>query len=442
MLKLVTTGETRTQVSLEKAALETKFAVSRYAWQLYLGEAVSAGLEIADAELKKVKIDSTTEMEAQLRQKARKMRLAMNHGIQWQTFAIKLELIGLNEEFSNAYYYFHLERCPQDIQINPFNDLDEVLAIQNMLLYQSNQKLKDLFPLPQTFTDHSITIKKPKHCQCLENFQDFELTANTNEETQNSKRDAKHALVEEFLVNDLVKLPLQNQGKSNDDFKIRKHKFTNNLMGKCEKDVITNFFVDNELQFSINIDSDIFSQYERVHIDEVKAVFKRAKNKNGIIQVYVESIGISEDRYQGKCFKFISEKWSRRLFYCSPNVIKGAKRFTIDQIKTALKTTLKEEKVCIDSGDIHKSFAGVFQTPTVFFTWIFNIPKDKNPGLDLSNLYEIELKFSGSFVAPTPASSAYQYKVEEEVENEEGHLQGKSQVNIYASQQKVKSTEI
>ena len=82
LLKLVATGETRTQVSLEKAALETKFATSRYAWQLYLSEAVSAGLEIADAELKKVKIDSTTETEAQLRQKARKMRLAIDYGIQ------------------------------------------------------------------------------------------------------------------------------------------------------------------------------------------------------------------------------------------------------------------------------------------------------------------------------------------------------------------------
>ena len=102
LLKLVTTGETRTKVSLEKAALETKFAASRYAWQLYLGEAVSAGLEIADAELKKEKIDSTTETEAQLLQKAKKMRLAMDHEIQWETFAIKLELIGLNEEFCNA----------------------------------------------------------------------------------------------------------------------------------------------------------------------------------------------------------------------------------------------------------------------------------------------------------------------------------------------------
>ena len=116
-----------------------------------------------------------------------------------------------------------------------------------MLLYQSNQKLKDLFPLPRTFTDRSITIKKPKHCQYLENFQDFALTANTDEETRNSKRYAKHSLVEECLVNDLVKLPLQNQGKSNDDFKIKKRKFTNNLMGKCEKDVITNFFADNQL---------------------------------------------------------------------------------------------------------------------------------------------------------------------------------------------------
>ena len=429
LLKLVATGETRTKASLEKAALEAKFAASRYAWQLYFGEAVSAGIGIAAAELEKVDIDSTKETNEQLRKKAKMKLLAMELEIKWESLAIKLELIGLNEEFCNAYYYFHLEKCPQDMQISPSNDLDEVLSIQNMLLYQSSQKLKDLFPPPQTFTERTISIEKTKHCQCLVNFQDFKLTANTDEKTRNSERDAKHTLVEECLVRDSVILPSQNQGESATHFKTRKHEFTNNLMGKCEKDVIKNVVNDNELHLSIDIDSDLFSQYERVRIDEVKAVFKGAKTTNGIIQIYVESTGISEDRYQGKCFKFIGERWSRRLSYYSPDAVKG-------EIKTAVKTTSKEESskklnedkniVDIDFGDIHKSFSGVFQTPTVFTTWIFKIPKDKNPGLDLSNLYGITLKFSGSFVAPTEFSSPYQCKVEEEVEDKEAQLQGKN----------------
>ena len=235
LLKFVTTGESRTKISLEKAALDTKFAGSRYAWQLYFGEAVSTGLKIADAQLKKVKIDSKQKLRHSFDKKAKKMRLAMDHEIQWETFPIKLELIGIHDEFCNAYYYFHLKRCPQDIQISPFNDLDEVLAIQNMFLHQSNQKLKDLFPPPQTFTDRVITIKKSKYSQCLGNFQDFKLTANTDQKTRNSTRDAKHALAKECLVNDSVKLPLQNQGESNDDFKIRKHKFTINLKESVKK---------------------------------------------------------------------------------------------------------------------------------------------------------------------------------------------------------------
>ena len=79
-------------------------------------------------------------------------------------------------------------------------------------------------------------------------------------------------------------------------------------MGKCEKDQVTNVAADNELHFSISTDSDIFSQYERVRIYEVKAVFKGEKSTNGIIQVYVDSTGISEDRYQEKCFEFIGKK--------------------------------------------------------------------------------------------------------------------------------------
>ena len=205
--------------------------------------------------------------------------------------------------------------------------------------------------------------------------------------------------------------------------------------------MITNVAADNELKFSININSDIFSQYERLRIDGVKAVFKGAKSANGIIQVYVESTGISEDRYQGKCFKFMGEKWNRGLSYYSHDVVKGAKLFTVDQIKIALMTALKEQGVYIDSGDIHKSFAGVFQTPTAFFTWIFSIPKNKNPGLDLSNLYEIELNFPVVLWCPFNLHYPYQCKVEEEAENEEAQSQGKSQVNISTNQQKVKSTE-
>ena len=103
------------------------------------------------------------------------------------------------KNFSMRNYYFHLERCPQDIQISPFNDP------LKMFLYQSNQKLKDLFPPPQTLTDCLFTIKKPKHCQCLDNLQDFELTANTDQKTRNSTRGTKHATDEECLVNDSVK---------------------------------------------------------------------------------------------------------------------------------------------------------------------------------------------------------------------------------------------
>ena len=126
LLKLIMTGETRTQASLDRAALETKFAESKYAWDLYYQEAVSVGEEMAITKERMKKADSADATDSQLQSLAGKQREEAQLQVEWEVLAIKLDLIRLNEEYCNAYYYFHLEKCQVDLRINPSNTLEEV----------------------------------------------------------------------------------------------------------------------------------------------------------------------------------------------------------------------------------------------------------------------------------------------------------------------------
>ena len=104
----------------------------------------------------------------------------------------------------------------------------------------------------------------------------------------------------------------------------------------------------------------------------------------------IKTTGVSEDKFSKKCFKFIGKEWFRGLSYSSKNT-ESAGGWQQE----------KEETKSIDSGDVHRSFSGVFINPTVFSTWIIKIPEERNPGLDLTKLTEVEIQFSGSFVAST-----------------------------------------
>ena len=430
LLKLITTGETRTQASLDQAALETSFAASVYAHGLYTKEAVFIGEEIEKTrtalqnEFKKLIHVST------LRKEARKQRKTAEMGLEWEIFSIKLELVRLNEEYCNAFYYFHLEKCPQDVRIGVSDDLDRIFAIQNVLLYQSNQKLRDLYPPPQTFTDSTVTIKKPPHCQCVHHFLNAKLDSTTTASQRNSSRDAMHDAAKICLQGDGVIYSPKKFGETDKQLKERYHGITNEVMYGCIHNQIENIKADRQLIYKVDIDSPFFTGHERVRIDNVKAIFKGVATSNGILEIYGESTGIYEDRHNGKCFKFISEKWIRSLSYFSKNLLpKRQKRtMTIEDLNTKLehieeqlsqlKLNLQGDEITfIDSADVHNSFDGVFREPTVFTTWTFTIPDDRNPGLNLDGLDEIILKFSGSFVTTSSSAPFVQCKLTDEDED-------------------------
>ena len=434
LLKLITTGETRTQASLDQAALETSFAASEYAHGLYTKEAVFIGDEIENTrtalhnELKKLSHLST------LRKEARKQRKTAEMDVEWEIFSIKLELVRLNEEYCNAFYYFHLEKCPQDVRIGVSDDLERIFSIQNVLLYQSNQKLRDLYPPPQTFTDRTITIKKPPHCQCVYHFLNAKLDSTTTATQRNASRDAMHDAAKTCLQDDGVIYSPKKFGETDKQLKGRHHGITNEVMNQCIHNQIANIKTDRQLTYKVDIDSPFFIGHERVRIDNVKAIFKGVTTSSGILEIYGESTGIYEDRHNGKCFKFIGEKWIRSLSYFSKNLLPKRQRrtLTIEDLNTKLehieeqlsqlKLNLQRDEITfIDSANVHNSFDGVFREPTVFTTWTFTIPDDRNPGLNLDGLDEIVLKFSGSFVTTSTSAPFVQCKLTDE-DDEDGNV--------------------
>ena len=440
LLKFITTGEARAKASLDKAALETSFSASEFARGLYTKEAVLIGLEI---EKTKIALEDDIEKitgNSDLRRETSKQLASTEINLEWEIFSIKLELIRLNNEYCNAFYYFHLEKCSQDLRIKVSDFLDRIYSVHKVLLYQSNEKLRDLYPPPQTFTDHTIVIKKPPNCQCMTDF--LPKTRNGVVQERRTSADPLYKAGQRCLEQKGVKYSPQRPGETKKKLKERHHNVTNNIMKECTNDLILNVQKDRQLIYKVDIDSPIFSGYERVRIDEVKVIFKGIKTSNGVLKIYGESTGIYEDRYNGQCFKFIGEKWMRTISYFSRNSLRQSRKrqLTIadwNKLDTKLQSlsanldtklevklqsliknltthinaqssNLKNEVNFIDTADVHKNFQGLFSEPTVFTTWMFNISDVQNPGLNLDGLEEIELKFSGSFVSASYSGSPVQ----------------------------------
>ena len=449
LLKFITTGEARTKASLDKATLETSFSASEFARGLYTKEAVLIGLEIENTkialedDLKKI----TNKFD--LRRETSKQLASTKIDLEWEIFSIKLELVRLNNEYCNAFYYFHLEKCSQDLRIKVSDFLHRIYSVQNVLLYQSNQKLRDLYPPPQTFTDRTIIIKKPPNCQCMKDF--LPKTRNDVVQERRTSADPLYNAAQRCLEQKGVKYSPQKSGENKKKLKERYHNITNNIMKECTNDLILNVQKDMQLIYKVDIDSPIFSGYERVRIDEVKVIFKGIKTSNGVLKIYGESTGIYEDRYNKQCFKFIGKKWMRTMSYFSRNLLRQRRKrqLTIadwNKLDTKLQSlssnldtklgvklqsltknltshidaqfsNLENEVSFIDTANVHKNFQGLFSEPTVFTTWMFNISDVQNPGLILDSLEEIELKFSGSFVSASYSGPPVQCALKDDEED-------------------------
>ena len=94
------------------------------------------------------------------------------------------------------------------------------------------------------------------------------------------------------------------------------------------------------------------------------------------------------------------EKMEQRLDRIE-KMARGIKKINgkLREIEAVIKTNSWNGQSVLESADVHKSFYGIYRVPTQFTTWIISVLPERNQGLDLSGLYEIEVRFSGSFIA-------------------------------------------
>ena len=442
LMRLLQACEMRMQASLDQAMMEINFAASKSSWDTYFEEAVAVGEAIIETEdglnkiVEKYSGDKKAGNEAttkQLKIIAIKKRMDVELDFLWETAAVKFELVRLNREYCDAYYYHHLERCGADLRVDPSESLEEILAMQNMLLYQGQQRLTDFSSPPQTFTDRTITIKSVEHCDCLKEIQELRVKESQHASNRLVLLDATYERTKECLMND--GFYFASDDASAGSRKRKEHHLINELLLKCVNNPVKDLQENQEFVYKVGIDHPLFRFHERVRLDEVKVILKGAKTDNGVLEVSIQNTGVLEDKYDGRCYKFVGgDKWRKGVSYYSKHLegelALGVSRerrsvsddefralvSSLDGIKTKINERSEQNAVFIDSADIHHSFTGVSQSPSVFATWIIKVPKNRNQGLELSDLKEIELKFSGSFVRTIDGAASMKCKLKDESE--------------------------
>ena len=459
LLKVLRAGKAETQARIDFAKAGEEFSAAEYSWKQFVNELADTQESIYSVK-NKIK-ELKTKLENIEADKIRPMVIKKKLDTQWELaleeFRIKIELYMHITEFCQAYLYFHLQSCPPELQFDLNDNLDVALRVANRLQYQSVQQLKNLYPPPQTFHNKTVFFRIPTKCECLENLDTIKATDNPNHDNDVNKAYSNSAACLEMATD-----------SSDITEEMKKEMFS--LSEKCKLSLVNVIKEDNEITFDVPIASSLFGHRDRVRVDEVQVFLKGAKTESGKIEVWIQTAGISQDRYRGKVFSFTGENWIRVFSYYSESVVKKTdlerknrgiykrddresliERRTVDsaimeklekmelhldrmearlteiekeskeikgnkgikgirgklqQIETFVKMNLGNRQSVLESANVHKSFYGIYRVPTPFTTWIISVTPKRNHGLDLSGLYEIEVRFSGSFIAVARGDSS------------------------------------
>ena len=447
LLKVLRAGKAETQARIDLVKAGEEFSAAEYSWKQFVNELTDTQESIDSVKNMTKKLE--TELEQMEADKIRPMVIKKKLDTEWklvlEEFRIKIELYLHTTEFCQAYLYFHLQSCPPELEFNLNDNLDVALRVANRLQFQSVQQLKNLYPPPQTFHNKTVYFHIPRHCECVEHLDKINATNNDeyDSDVEKAYRDSAaclNKLIDSVSITDEIK---------NEIF---------SLSEKCKLSLVSVIKQDNTITFDVPIDSSLFEYRDRVRVDEVQVFLKGAKTESGKLEVWIQTAGISQDRYRGKVYSFTGENWIRVFSYYSENVVKNRnndrlkrsihksgdktswpERRNVDSaiieklekmeqrldsieniviarltsmekemtgikgkltgIETVVKTNSGNGQSVLESANVHKSFYGIYRVPTPFTTWIISVPPERNRGLDLSGLYEIEVRFSGSFIA-------------------------------------------
>ena len=436
LLKVLRAGKAETQARIDLAKTGSDFSAAQYSFKVYVDELADITESMKDVKKRREKLESQLkEDEDEIKRVLMKKRLDAEWQMLFEKFQIKIDLYMHTVEFCKSYLYFHLQPCPPELQFNLDDSLEMAIKVANRLQFQSVQQLKNLYPPPQTFSNKSFHFGIPAKCECLDVFDKITVINNKNHNKMVNNAYAESARC----------LGMKNiQSDISDEIK-RKIFYRSE---ECKLSLVTTMKQDNIITFDIPLNSTLFEYRDRVRVDEVEVYLKGAKTETGKLEIWIETAGLSQDRYRGHIYSFTGEKWIRVFSYYSPSVVASTalarkdrslqgfntapdswttkrgmetlvmqklekienRLVAIEQmvttnnrellaIKKIVNANSENDQSVLESADVHKSFQGIYRVPTPFTTWIVSIPRDRNPGLDLSALYEIQVRFTGSFVA-------------------------------------------
>ena len=413
LLKLIQTGKARTQAEIDKAATGVECTKEAFTYDQHFADLLSLNLTIASIrKTLKNRKDESKQIDA-LKNEYRRKHFDEKLLLQGDIFALKLNLYMYTINFCKAYLYFHLQECPSELQFDLDDPLETALYVANRLQYQSVEQLKNLYPAPQTFHNTSIQFYLPENCDCVQPFLDIDGT----EEDESLHAEA----VDKAYQDSATCLGLQDTPSD------ITQRLAYEKLEDCKSSEVFTLRRFKSINIDVPLDCPLFQSRDRVRVDEVEVYLHGAKTDNGRIEIWIQTSGLSQDRYKSKVFSFTGEPWRRGFSYFSSDARKRQREVekrdvteslqdmqetinTINQriididkrqqhLLELLRSHSQEKFTISEAADVHKSFQGIYRVPTVFTNWYIRVPQNANPGLDLSQLTSIKVRFAGSFIA-------------------------------------------
>ena len=392
MFNMVTKGKAITQLKLDESKLMADIGFSDKSYWEYVEEYASLGMSIMEtvAARKARRIDYGDE-KAEKEYEAHYNKVEKN--LYSEEFISKLMIIEARHEFCQGYYYYHLKRCPGKYDIDIYTSLTDTIEIyRNLVLEQTIRELHIFQPPPQYFNNIAVFIRKEENCHCVQEPY-AKLKAISGRTTSlKEQRIFRDASIKNCFPG--TTKPYTEEDKMNIFDKL----------DSCNMNRLKRFSKENTISFDIPINfMKSFDHYERVRIEEAKVYLDGVKTTNGKVVMKIENSGILEDRYKGEVFKFLGAPWIRNYEYCSKNIKKDKHEVSDDVPTWCLSRRFKT----LVSTITYKTFEGFYPKPTLFSTWVISVPKEDNPGLDLSKLKSIQINFSGSLIFGRTNYSSY-----------------------------------
>lgn len=150
----------------------------------------------------------------------------------------------------------------------------------------------------------------------------------------------------------------------------------------------------NTTQWQIPLSANAFKNLERVRCENLKIWLEGAHKtqKEATVTINIFCSGVFQDRHHSKNYRFVSEPLQRKFQYGF--YPKGERRKEVDYYFANGQWEGFVEK----SADVSDEFKFAYAYPTPFTEWCIEVDKEKNEGIDLSEVTKIVMEIEGTAI--------------------------------------------